>query len=160
MQCIVVFLPAGPTTGDRWLIDDVSVVQQCLDPTTLNVTNLASVSATLNWTNVGSATQWEVEVLPVASTPTGVGVVTGATTYSATGLTPGTDYIFYVRSLCAGGVKSAWVSLFFSTKPLGSICVSPIVINRTNVKNIISSRCKSCCGICCSASNNPNSCWC
>ncbi|MFM9988174.1 fibronectin type III domain-containing protein [Flavobacterium sp.] len=120
--------PAGPTTGDRWLIDDVKVAEQCLDPTTLNVTNLASVSATLNWTNVGSATQWEIEVLPVASTPTGVGVVTGAPTYSATGLTPGTDYIFYVRSLCSGGVNSAWVSFLFSTKPLGSICVSPIVI--------------------------------
>ena len=120
--------PAGVTTGDRWLIDDVKVVEQCLNPTTLNVTNLASVSANLNWTNVGSATQWEIEVLPVASTPTGVGVVTGVPTYSATGLTPGTDYIFYVRSLCSGGVNSAWASFLFSTKPLGSICVSPILI--------------------------------
>ncbi len=52
----------------------------------LNVTNLASVSATLNWINPGSATQWEVEVVPVASAPTGVGVITGAPTYSAAGL--------------------------------------------------------------------------
>ncbi|ELV7525209.1 fibronectin type III domain-containing protein [Flavobacterium psychrophilum] len=120
--------PTGATSGDRWLIDDVKVAERCLDPMGLNVTNLASVSATLNWINPGSATQWEVEVVPVASAPTGVGVITGAPTYSAAGLTPGTDYVFYVRSLCSAGVKSAWISSLFSTKPLGSICVSPIII--------------------------------
>lgn len=122
-----------PTTqigGDRWLLDDIKVVEQCLNPTGLNVpaATLASVTATLNWTSPGAATQWEIEVLPFASTPTGVGVVTGATTYNATGLTPGTDYIFYVRSLCGGGINSNWVSQPFTTKPLGSICASPITI--------------------------------
>ncbi len=119
-------------SGDRWIIDDVKVVEQCLNPTALNVSNLASVSANLNWTNVaGGATQYEVEVLANSATATGVGVPsTTATTYAATGLSPGTDYKFYVRAICASGVTSVWVGPFlFSTKPLGSICSSPIVIN-------------------------------
>ncbi len=115
-------------SGDRWLVDDVQVVQQCLDPSGLNVTNLASVTASLNWTNNGSATQWEVEVLPAASTPGGSGTVVGATTYNATGLTPGTNYKFLVRALCSPGNVSNWVQFNFTTKPAGSICATPIII--------------------------------
>ena len=65
---------AGATTGDRWLIDDVKVVQQCLDPTILTVGAITPTTASLGWTNNGTATSWEVEVVPAASAPTGVGV--------------------------------------------------------------------------------------
>jgi hypothetical protein len=41
-----------PTTaldGDRWLIDDVQLITQCLDPTNLSVTATTHNTATLTW---------------------------------------------------------------------------------------------------------------
>ena len=46
--------------GDRWLIDDVKVVERCLDPSILTVGVTTPTTASLAWTNNGPATQWEV----------------------------------------------------------------------------------------------------
>jgi hypothetical protein len=104
--------------GDRWLIDDVSVVAQCFDPTTLGVTNVTGDSATLTWTDVAGSGAWEVELLLSTQTPTQTGtLVTGATpAYPVTGLQPSTAYQFYVRSKCQpDGNNSAWVGPFSFT---------------------------------------------
>ena len=116
------------TGGDRWLIDNVNIVQQCLDPTVLGASAATPTSASLNWTNNGTATAWEVEVIPAAATPTGVGVAAPTNPFIITGLTPGTAYKYYVRANC-GGVFSQWVGPFnFVTSPAGSICSAPITV--------------------------------
>jgi gliding motility-associated-like protein len=121
--------PAGATTGDRWLIDDVKVVQQCLDPTILTVGAITPTTASLGWTNNGTATSWEVEVVPAASAPTGVGVPAPTNPFIATGLTPGTAYKYYVRANCGSGNFSQWVGPFnFLTTPAGSVCNAPITV--------------------------------
>jgi gliding motility-associated-like protein len=115
--------------GDRWLIDDVKVQERCLDPTVLSVGTITPTTAVLSWINNGSATQWEIEAIPASSTPTGVGVPASTNPFTATGLLPGTQYVFYVRALCANNIQSAWVGPFnFLTKPAGSICSVPINI--------------------------------
>jgi len=122
--------PAGTTTGDRWLIDDVKVIQQCLDPTVLTVGAITPTSASLAWTNNGSATAWEVDVQTAGSpAPTGAGTAAPTNPFVYTGLTPGTAYRYYVRANCGGGNFSNWVGPFnFVTTPAGSICSSPITI--------------------------------
>lgn len=121
--------PTVTTGGDRWIIDDVRVIQQCLDPTILNVGVITPTTASLNWVNNGVATQWEVEVIPAAATPAGIGIPAPTNPFIATGLTPGTAYKYYVRAICGGGTVSQWVGPFnFTTRPLGSICISPITI--------------------------------
>ena len=116
--------------GDRWAIDDVNVVSQCLDPTTLGANNIGLTGATLTWTNPGNATQFEVEILPQAATPTGVGVSVAATTsYVVTGLTVDTCYKYYLRAVCSPGNPSAWVGPFsFCTAALGETCGSAIQV--------------------------------
>ncbi|MEO8517259.1 MAG: fibronectin type III domain-containing protein [Flavobacterium sp.] len=128
--------PTGTTSGDRWLIDDVKVIQQCLDPTILTVGAITPTSASLAWTNNGSATSWEVEVIPAANTPTGVGVAAPTNPFVYNGLTPGTAYKYYVRANCGSGNFSQWVGPFnFVTTPAGSICSSPITIGSLPYSN-------------------------
>jgi gliding motility-associated-like protein len=118
---------AQPTTalgGDRWLLDNVSVVEKCLDPTNLVVTSPTSFGATLNWNNTSGATSWEIEVVPASGTPTGTGVIyNGLPPYVVGGLQPNTTYNFYVRALCTNS-SSAWVgpSANFTTLVAPPIC--------------------------------------
>lgn len=124
-QVHIAFVMLGDN-GDRWLIDDVSVVEQCLDPENLTATGITETSANLSWDNPGSATSWEIEVLPSSSPQTGTGVTyNGALPYVATPLTEDTDYKYYVRALCANGSESEWVGpFFFSTVAPGATCES------------------------------------
>ena len=130
-----------PTTvtsidGDRWLIDNVSIVQQCLDPTGLAANGITQTSANLTWGNPSGATSWEIEVIPATGTPTGIGTVYNGTlpyavtvTTAGTAFTPSTAYKYYVRALCGSGASSLWVGPFpFSTSTPGLSCAAPIVV--------------------------------
>src|SRR5690606_27597226 len=81
----------------------------CLPPSALNVSNLTSTSADLGWTEMGTATNWQVEWDTTGFVPgTGNIVVTTNNPYNVTGLTPFTSYEFYVRSICGTNDTSAW----------------------------------------------------
>lgn len=121
--------------GDRWLLDSVQLNERCLDPTGLNATGILSTSANLTWANPSNATSWEIEVLPAATAPTGVGVVyNGGLPYNATSTSygspltqtpfaPNTCYKYYVRAICPGSIASAWVGPFnFCTTTAPPVC--------------------------------------
>ena len=117
--------PTASLGGDRWLVDDVSINTRCLVPTGLTATGITFNGANLNWANPSGATSWEIEVVPTANTPTGVGVVySGTLPYPVTGLLPNTTYKYYVRALCSTGYTSAWsaVSNNFTTTVAPPIC--------------------------------------
>jgi hypothetical protein len=83
----------------------------CLKPATVAASNISWDSATFSWAESGNATQWEVLVLPSSSTaPTAasIGVVTSTNPHTVTGLTAGTTYNFYVRSMCSNTLQSEW----------------------------------------------------
>ena len=131
------FTQVGPAlSGDRWLVDDMRIVEKCLDPTTLAATNISLNSATLSWANPGNATNFEIQVLPFSGTLGATGLAITGTSYIATGTTtpsapfqPTSQYKFYVRAICTGGVSSEWVGPFsFQTSSPGLTCNSPIVI--------------------------------
>lgn len=94
-----------------------TVPPTCPYPTNLTVTNIGDTTATLGWTEAGTATTWQVIVQPVGSgypTPpyanavTGYPqTVTGTNSFLATGLNPNTNYEFYVIADC-GGDSSFW----------------------------------------------------
>jgi gliding motility-associated-like protein len=126
--------------GDRWLLDDVQLNSRCLDPTTLGTAGVFSTSANLTWVNTSGATSWEIEVLPIATATTGIGVpYNGAPPYLATTtsygtapltlpliqtpLTPNTAYKYYVRAVCPGSIPSNWVGPFnFTTTTAPPVC--------------------------------------
>uniref|UniRef100_UPI003F6A4FB4 choice-of-anchor L domain-containing protein n=1 Tax=Flavobacterium sp. TaxID=239 RepID=UPI003F6A4FB4 len=115
--------------GDRFLLDDVKVVSQCLDPTLLTATNIGLNSATLGWTNNSTATNFEVEVFDTL-TGLSLGIVPATgTSVVYPGLMPSTAYQFYVRALCADGITSEWVGPFnFTSSSPGQTCDAPITV--------------------------------
>jgi len=114
--------------GDRWLVDDVNIVEQCFDPTNITVTETGVNSADFTWS--GTAASWEVEVLESELQPTGTGVeFTGPGAYQATTLEPGTEYKIYVKAICSTGTESNWVGpIVFTTVGYGETCEAPIEI--------------------------------
>ncbi len=124
--------PTGATGGDRWVIDDINVVERCLNPGALNANNIAATQANLFWgasLSPGIA-GYQLEVLPAAQAQTGVPTNTSLTNnVLQTGLTPNTNYKYYVRTNCGNGNFSEWVGPFnFSTLAIGTACADPIVI--------------------------------
>jgi gliding motility-associated-like protein len=119
--------------GDRWLVDDVSLVVQCDDPTLAAAGSINLTSATLSWT--GTAPQYEVEIIPQSGTFTGIGTTVNTNSYVATATTTGapfassTTYSYRVRALCSGGVNSNWVGpINFTTTSPGLSCAAPIIV--------------------------------
>jgi uncharacterized protein YgiB involved in biofilm formation len=104
---------AGGFEGDI-AIDDVSFneLPACSSPNALTATNIDGVSADLGWTENGTATAWNVELVDI----TAMGIATGTATNTAvanpfniTGLTAENDYEFYVQADCGVDGTSIWI---------------------------------------------------
>ncbi len=124
IQLRFIAVSAGTFEGDISL-DDISVVEAptCPFPTLLSATNIAGTTADLSWQENGSATVWNLEYgAPGFALGTGT-AVTGTTNNpeTITGLTPLTDYEFYVQADCGGGDLSTWVGPFSFTTACAAI---------------------------------------
>lgn len=116
-------------------IDNIKIsVVTCTRPVNLSVTNTTLTGATLQWTEAGTAQQWQVAVLPNGSAAPAENAPEVITVtqpqYVATGLNPGTAYVFYVRSDC--GItdgKSLWAGPFrFVTLVANDNCPDAITV--------------------------------
>jgi hypothetical protein len=90
----------------------------CPNPSGLSASNITATSARINWTENGSATEWELQYgLNGFSLGSGTFITTTARPYTINGLSHSLNYQVYVRSLCGGSQgNSAWVGpLSFST---------------------------------------------
>lgn len=117
--------------GDRWLIDNVKVVQKCLEPLNLTATDVSTTTASLGWDNPAMATNFEVAVILAGAEFNGTGSpYSGAIPFEKTGLLENTEYKFYVRAVCSGENFSTWKGPFnFRTYKTGDSCTAPIIIN-------------------------------
>jgi gliding motility-associated-like protein len=104
----------------------------CPKPTAVAVGSITQNSASISWTEIGSATSWQVLVVPV-SAPTPDATTTGwltATTnpFIYPGLNSGTQYKVYVRSFCSETDISLWsVPVTFNTLISNDECSTAIV---------------------------------
>ncbi len=90
---------------------DLVQVQACVScaaPSAINTTNLTARSVDLSWTANGPATNFFVEYGIAGAAPT-MSVVTTSNPLNITGLTPETDYSFYVTTICGPGDSSITV---------------------------------------------------
>ena len=107
------FRSDGAVNNPGWTANiTCAPVPTCLQPIALMTSVVTATSATLGWTNAGTATSWQVLALPCTA-PTPTAASTGwlpATTNSLviTGLTPATCYNFYVRGVCSDTDSSTW----------------------------------------------------
>ena len=133
----IAFIMEG-SDKDRWLIDDVSVTSPCAIPTNITVGDMTLTTATINWVSTSNATTWEINVVPSTASGPAAGnwkTYNGATTQYVYGLqpdeilTPDSNYIAYIRAVCADGGRSAIANpVYFSTAALGEKCSDPLVI--------------------------------
>ncbi|MEM5565842.1 choice-of-anchor L domain-containing protein [Psychroserpens sp. AS72] len=88
----------------------VRAIPTCPEPTGLTVDNITASTAGINWVAGGSEMDWEVAIQPVGTgLPSGPGTATQDNPYTATLLTPVTDYEVWVRSDCDAEGLSSWV---------------------------------------------------
>ena len=88
-------------------LDDltVEIVPDCLPVDNLTLAGIDSNMISITWTEQGDATSWTVEYGPHGFTPgTGTTATVTAVPFTVTGLTPNTEYDFYVSPDCASGV--------------------------------------------------------
>lgn len=114
----------GSSVQCNMALDDISVVDagNCPTPNSLNVQGRTQTSVTLNWfsTNTSGALIKYFRVLPGATTPTVVNAGTSGP-FTVTGLTPGTEYGFYVRDSCGVGNVGPWHGPIFTNTLCGLI---------------------------------------
>ena len=113
--------PAPQTTGYTLVINRIN----CLQPTNATVSGISSNSAQASWGNPGAATSWQVAIQPAGTgVPSGSGVVTATNTNSPlSGLTPLTNYEYYVRADCGDGTFSLWTGpVPFTTAAPPPVC--------------------------------------
>ncbi|MGH2664282.1 choice-of-anchor J domain-containing protein [Flavobacterium sp.] len=107
---------ANPSETGIVVIDDFVIedAPACPNPSHLAVANITPTTANLNWTIGNTESQWQVVVQEAGSgIPTGSGTTVNAIpTYNATGLTPDTNYEYYVIAVCNATESSEWVGPF------------------------------------------------
>lgn len=131
---------------DGVAFDDINIVNlTCPQPTTLDSLNVTTTQADISWVETGSATMWNIEVVPAGSAPTGTPTYTGVTSnpFTITGLNAATGYDIYVQSDCGGGDESFWSGPFTIFTDCG-ILTMPWLDNveaHALTTNLISSNC-------------------
>ena len=104
----IAFKASKPTSGYNYgYVDNIRVepIPACPKPTNVTSNGVTTSSVTLGWTEVGSASSWEIAYGPAGFTP---GTAAGTTEivytnpYTVTGLSASSNYDFYVRSDCGG----------------------------------------------------------
>lgn len=106
-------------------IDNViwEVSPSCPDVTLIDVPETTASTALVTWTDSGAAESWDVAFSATSQDPTTL-PFTNYTTTSATisDLTDNADYLVWVRSVCTGNDKGAWIGpISFKTSCLATI---------------------------------------
>ena len=112
-----IYVAIKSTSSDNWELYVDNFVNDtfpaCMEPTELTVDNISTTTVDLAWTENGTASAWNIEIVDITAggSVTGVPTFSGVTNpYTATSLASGTQYEFYVQADC--GVvdgSSIWV---------------------------------------------------
>ncbi|MCQ2271025.1 MAG: fibronectin type III domain-containing protein [Bacteroidales bacterium] len=115
----VAFKTRNVSTNSMYL-DEVTIapIPSCKRPNEMAVSNIDMTSAEISWNERGEATSWIIEYgEPDFELGTGTQVLATFNPFTLTGLTSGTEYEVYVRSLCSSTDTSDYVvnSVVFAT---------------------------------------------
>lgn len=129
---------------------NIDVTPTCRKPQGITCNNNTSSSIAVNWTQVGTASEWEVTAIPVNST----GYIQKRTTTTTNrvvvnGLTAGTNYRFELRSICGAGDTSDIATSDIATTLCGSFTAPWI----ESFEDYTIGNTPSCWNVSCSATN-------
>ena len=106
--------PGTGTTGSvlyTGMVNCTTPASICAVPENVNSSAISYTGATIGWTEINNATQWEVLVQTPQSTPpnaSSVGIIANTSSFVITGLIANTSYVAYVRSNCSSSLSSEW----------------------------------------------------
>ena len=110
------------STSSSWGfgIDDFKAekIPNCPEPsnTSLGAHAITATTASINWTEAGTATSWRVEIgAPGFTLGTGTSTIESNDTVPLTGLSPFTTYEFYVTAICTPTDSSPWAGPYSFT---------------------------------------------
>lgn len=109
-QAYIAFVMEG-NHGDRWLIDNVSLMGYCASPENVTIVEVTDTSATINWTG-NEEVEWEIEIMPADAMPTGTGMIASENTFVIEDISIGA-YKFYLRTICSESTMSSWVGPYY-----------------------------------------------
>ncbi|MGB5982549.1 MAG: fibronectin type III domain-containing protein, partial [Nonlabens sp.] len=123
----VTYLVAVWQDGTSTDVADICIEQgpTCFIPENLDATVTSDTTADLTWDATGTETTWDIEIVNISQGQTATGTpqliaISPNNPYPLTGLTPSSEYEFYVRANCGGGDTSdfAGPESFRTTGPL------------------------------------------
>ena len=87
-------------TDEGFGFDDINIFEvTCPEPSDLAIVSTSSDGATLSWTENGTATSWNIEVVLDGATQTETPTdVANTNPYTVTGLTPASNYVYYLQA--------------------------------------------------------------
>ena len=134
---IALMAPRPASSYNAGYVDNITVdlIPSCPKPHDLTVTNVTTSSASLSWTEMGSAYNWNVQYGP-AGFALGSGTtiqVQNTPSTTITGLNVNTSYDFYVQADCMGGDTSYWTQKATCVTPCNTLTQLPFVENFDNV---------------------------
>ncbi len=128
-QDVVFMLRFNSGFGPSVYVDDfiVEALPACPQPTSLSVASTTSNSASVSWTNGSTAAStWFVEYGPTGFMPgNGTTVTVTSNPTVINGLSPSTQYSWYVRELCPNGVDTSSYSVSSSFSTLCGAITAP-----------------------------------
>ncbi|NRD22307.1 fibronectin type III domain-containing protein [Winogradskyella litoriviva] len=131
------FIFSETESGDFYddiAIDDVTFDEapSCFNPTTLTASAITSNSAELSWSQDGSVTMWNIEIVTAGTAATGTPTDTDISNpYTASGLSAITGYEYYVQANC-GSELSGWAGPF-AFETLCDVFIPDYIQNFTNI---------------------------
>jgi len=113
---------SGSTDYTYGQVNDYSVLiaaPPCMAPDSVNVNGITTTKAVIGGISIDSISLEYIYVLDTIDSASLVPSLPGSTTTTMplvfTGLTPGTNYYFFVRDSCDSGSLSSWVKISFTT---------------------------------------------
>ena len=106
---IVFKTPEGLST--YMYLDDIEIdyAPECLLPTNVNITNITSTEATVNWGSAPDESEWQIVYGPTGFSMDEVEPISiDVNPYTFTGLESNTTYDVYLRTICSNGEISAY----------------------------------------------------
>lgn len=112
----------------------------CLLPSNLSASNITNTSAQVNWGSAATADSFMVRYAVHNTTNFTWKKISGSpnvVSTSLTGLAPGTQYDWWVRSLCVSIASSNYQAVpgTFTTLSTPVPCITPYNLNATNISN-------------------------
>ncbi|SDH33050.1 choice-of-anchor J domain-containing protein [Winogradskyella thalassocola] len=117
-------------TGDEWFVDEVSILEGCIevDDDTVTIDSITVDTAEVTWSHP-TTTNFEIQIIPAGGVPADSGISVTGTSYSLMNLDPETEFDIYIAAICDNDTQSTFTGPYtFETSKYGLSCAEPIVV--------------------------------